>query len=345
MEVGSFHATTFQREAENWLASLANRCSPGHYRRSYENLDNFNRTYGNFEPNKITPEFLTVLQTKLKERPGKRTDTKWSNSSVNKYTEAICAVLNFSAEHRRIPFNPVAGFQKLPKNSQEMAFWEEDEARSFLAWASQKYLAGSNDSKFRARKNYVAYLLAINTGMRAGEIWGLKPHDLILNDGEAGDTIFVRRQLNTVTRKFTPLKGGSSSDKDKSRHVPCPRELRKELEALSRYNQNHPDQTIFLSSNGTPVNHDSFADRFDRDIRKWGGRRIRFHDLRHTAATLMLSKGIDVKTVSEILGHESITTTMIYLHLLGNKVKQVSRFFAIEPAENTRPRLFLVSNP
>jgi integrase len=92
-------------------------------------------------------------------------------------------------------------------------------------------------------------------------------------------------------------------------------------------------------------NHDAFADRFDRDVKRWGGRRVRFHDLRHTAATLMLSKGIDVKTVSEILGHEDLATTMIYVHLLGDKIKQVSKSFFIQPMEPERPRLHLVANP
>jgi integrase len=234
---------------------------------------------------------------------GRSGNTTWANSSVNKYTEAICAILNFSASQKRIPFNPVAGFKKLPKNSPEMLFWDEIEAGSFLAWASSKYSGPSNKCPRKARKNYVAYLLALNTGMRAGEIWGLKPHDLFFSEDGDGATIFVRRQLNGASREFAPLKGGVNADQDKSRHVPCSRELRKELEAQIQFNQIRGDKTIFQSTFGNPVDHDSFADRFDRDVANWGGRRIRFHDLRHTAATLMLSQGIDVKTVSEILGH------------------------------------------
>lgn len=86
------------------------------------------------------------------------------------------------------------------------------------------------------------------------------------------------------------------------------------------------------------------ADRFERDVKSWEGRRIRFHDLRHTAATLMLSKGIDVKTVSEILGHEDISTTMRYVHLLGKRIKQVSQTFAIRPEIHKKPNLRVVSN-
>jgi site-specific recombinase XerD len=46
----------------------------------------------------------------------------------------------------------------------------------------------------------------------------------------------------------------------------------------------------------------------------------------------MLAKGVDVKTVKEILGHEDISTTMKYVHLVGDRIKQVSRSFSIRPA-------------
>jgi integrase len=345
IKVGSFYETTFRGEAENWLEDLKLRTAPGHYRRCKYNIDDFNKNYGNLEPNKVTPEFLTSLQRKLKLRPGKKPETFWANASVNRYTEAICSVLSFSAAQKRIPFNPVAGFKKLPKSSPEMLFWDEQEASSFLAWAHKRYTEPSNKSRAKARKNYLAYLIAINTGMRAGEIWGLKPYDLVFSNDGSGDTIFVRRQFNAVERAFLPLKGGLSADKDKSRHVPCPGELRKELEVMIQFNKIRGDATVFQSVSGEPFNHDAFADRFDRDVKRWGGRRIRFHDLRHTAATLMLSKGIDVKTVSEILGHEDLATTMIYVHLLGDRIKQVSKSFFIQPMEPQRPRLHLVANP
>lgn len=343
VEVGSFHGTSFRKEAENWLAQLKLRCSPGHYRRCKDNLDDFNKTYGNCEPNKITLDLLAYLQAKLKERPGKKEGTLWANASVNRYTEAICSVLNFSADQKRIPHSPVRGFQKLPKNAPEMLFWTEEEACSFLSWASEKYSDWNNRNRLQSRKNYIAYLVAINTGARAGEIWGLKASDLLFSEDGTGSTIFIRRQFNRVKQDYGPLKGELLTDSDKSRHVPCPKELRQELETLIKHNAIGRDEPLFQSVFGSPINHDSFADRFDRDVTQWKGRRIRFHDLRHTAATLMLSKGIDVKTVSEILGHEDLQTTLIYVHLLGNRIKQVSNSFSVVPPNSSRPQLHLVN--
>ncbi len=331
---GSFHKTTFREESQNWLDNLKLRCTPGHFRRCVDVIKDFNSRYGGLEPNKITPDFMTFIQRDLKDRAGRKAETTYSNASINRYTEAVCAVIRFAFAQRRIPYNSVAGFRKLPRNSPEMLFWEEIEARAFLAWADGKYKDLDSTVVRTARKNYVVYLLALNTGMRAGEIWGLKPRDLSFSTTGEGDTIFVRRQYHGMEKKFAPLKGSIRTGKDKSRHVPCSPMLRQELEALIEFNKTEIDQTVFHSVAGEPVQHDSFVGKFHRDIGHWKGRRIRFHDLRHTAATLMLSKGVDIKTVSEIMGHENISTTMLYVHLLGNQIKKVSKTFSIVPTES-----------
>lgn len=329
-KIGSFLETNFRIEAERWLDDLKIRSSPGHYARSESNIKDFNQNYGNYEPNKITLDFLSELQRKLRKKPGKKPGTTWANASVNRYTENICAVLNYSAEQKRIPYNPLAKFKKLPRNSKETGFWNAEETGSFLAWANQKYSNWVQNDSYRSRKNYLVYLLALNTGMRAAEIWGLKPQDFCFD--ETGCTLFIRRQFNRITKELAPLKGELVSDSDKSRHVPCSKELKEELEQYVKRNSIRNDQLVFQSVFGNPIDHDSFADRFDRDVIRWNGKRIRFHDLRHTAATLMLSQGIDVKTVKEILGHEDISTTMRYLHLVGGKIRKVSETFSIKPA-------------
>lgn len=63
--------------------------------------------------------------------------------------------------------------------------------------------------------------------------------------------------------------------------------------------------------------------------RAMGWEAIRFHDLRQTAATLLISSGIDLRTVQEIFGHEDITTTMNYTHLIGDNIKKVADLFSI----------------
>lgn len=233
----------------------------------------------------------------------------------------IVAVLNHSVKHRRIPFNPANGFRKLSKTHIEMQFWDSKEAASFLACMNDHYPKGHE-----LRWVYVSYLVALNTALRAGEIWGLQPIDL----NENGETIHVRRQFNRVTNDFGMTKG------KKSRLVPCPDILYHELKELIVTNNRKPKsengKTIFQNEKGNPICHDNFADRqFLKDLKKWGGRSIRFHDLRHTAATLMISNGIDLKTVKEICGHADIATTMNYVHMIAGSVNKVAKMFSVAP--------------
>jgi integrase len=229
----------------------------------------------------------------------------------------IQAVLNFAVQQRRIPFNPTLKLRKLSRGQPEMLFWNQEEAESFLSYANEYYPPESED-----RWIYVSYLVALNTGMRAGEIWGLQPQDLAAD----GRSIHVRRQWNRVSHSYTTPKSR------KGRLVPCVLHLADELRKLVARKRTKPDQAIFAGETGRPINHDSFTDRrFEMDLKRWGGRRIRFHDMRHTATTLMLASGVDYKTVQEVCGHASFKTTMNYVHLLPGHVERVLERFGLAP--------------
>jgi integrase len=139
-------------------------------------------------------------------------------------------------------------------------------------------------------------------------------------------------QYNRVSKKFGPTKGKNH------RHVPLNENLKDELLDLIEYNQVSADEPVFKSQDGVAVNHDSFNDRFQGDIEAWGGRRIRFHDLRHTAITLMLAGGTDLKTVKEVCGHKDIVTTMNYVHMLGESVAKLSKTFDLSPLKTDKAK-------
>lgn len=198
-----------------------------------------------------------------------------------------------------------------------MSFWDSQEAASFLGCMNELYPKGSAQ-----RWVYVAYLLALNTAMRAGEIWGLQPIDL----NEDGEIIMIRRQFNRVTNDFGPTKG------KRMRTAPSPAILWDELRELIEHNKVGKTQTIFQNEQGNPICHDNFTDRqFAKDLKRWGGRRIRFHDMRHTATTLLIANGVDVKTVKEICGHADIATTMNYVHMISGSINKVAQTFSVAP--------------
>ena len=111
------------------------------------------------------------------------------------------------------------------------------------------------------------------------------------------------------------------------------------LEALSRWRLEqaeerlalgeawaHPE-LVFTTAIGTPVHPKNMLDRnFKRVLEAAGLPRIRFHDLRHSAATLMLAQGVSPKVLQEVLGHSQIQVTLnIYAHVLREQKKEAAQ--------------------
>jgi integrase len=149
---------------------------------------------------------------------------------------------------------------------------------------------------------YPLCVLAVTTGMRSGEILGLQWQDVDLDAG----TVQVRR---------TVFNGAVSTPKTarSNRGIRLPRVA---VEALRR----HPRSSgwVFSSRNGTSLSVHNLHNRSWKPLLKDSGLPdIRFHDLRHTCATLLLSKGVHPKLVQELLGHSSIEITLdTYSHVL-----------------------------
>ena len=85
---------------------------------------------------------------------------------------------------------------------------------------------------------------------------------------------------------------------------------------------------IFTDAFGGPMNPSTCCKIFTKIIKKYGLEHIRFHDLRHTSASLLISEGINIKAVSERLGHSSINITLdIYTHIFEkDRIKSANKF-------------------
>ena len=172
---------TFASEAEYWLANRGLTISPGHLKRASGIIDELLPHYGKWKPERFNARFITQFQT---EEISKRLKP----APVNRKVEVIKAILRFSYERRRIRQNPLFGCRKLQEVREGTDFWNLVEVGRFLQFANLKYPKGS-----QARWVYSVYLLALNTAMRAGEIWGLQPQDF-KGDG----LILVERQYDRV---------------------------------------------------------------------------------------------------------------------------------------------------
>jgi integrase len=246
-----------------------------------------------------------------------------SNCTINRNTEVLKSVINHSVRLGRIASNPVAAARKLPPiKRKETDYWSDEEASSFLSYAKTRY-----ESTPKRRWIYTAYLVAINTGLRAGELWGLKVSDL------RADRIIVTRQFERTMREFAPLKCKRTSTLQ-SKIVPLHNSVRLELDEHIQRNKLKPTDMLFTNSKGEGVWHDSFSDMYNRDLERWGGKGVRFHDLRTTYLTQLVSQGYDLRTVMEVAGHADIKTTMGYVKLVGQNIDKLAQSFSISPTSS-----------
>lgn len=169
------------------------------------------------------------------------------------------------------------------------------------------------------------YVLAISTGMRQGELLGLKWADVDLDSG----MIQVKATLQRTRDGFAFLEPKTARSR---RQVALTRAavaaLRRhkvsQLEERLRCPYWQDPEIVFATEVGTPVESPNLLRRsFFPLLARAGLPRIRFHDLRHTAATLLLGQNVNVKVVSEMLGHSQIAVTLdLYSHVTPTMQRQ-----------------------
>lgn len=147
-------------------------------------------------------------------------------------------------------------------------------------------------------------LLSLYTGMRLGEVCALKWADVDFEQG----TITVRRTVQRVLRGAkTMLMIGTPKSLRSRRTIPVPAFLMKLL--CEMMPEKDSDAFIF-GSTATPAEPRTVQRRFSRFMERLGIRNVHFHTLRHSFATRLLELGVDIKTVSVLLGHGSAKITL-----------------------------------
>lgn len=163
--------------------------------------------------------------------------------------------------------------------------------------------------------------LAVTTGLRRNEILGLTWNDIDYD----GNVIHVRHSLHYTNT--TEYELGAPKTKTSIRKVAPPPGLMAELKMYHRERMKDRlklaelweggEHFFVFSNNGKPFHPNTVTRWWNRFTDRTDFKKIRFHDLRHTAATLLISKGHHAKTISERLGHSKINTTMdIYGHYI-----------------------------
>lgn len=226
-----------------------------------------------------------------------------SAKTVRNINQVISSAMNFAVAQRILAQNPCKAVA-LPKlEHKEM---QTIPAAQLVAFLDEAKVSGV----------YELYYIELATGLRRGELLGLKWEDIDLTAG----VIRVRRQVSRIDGKIVeaPLK-----TKNAYRTVTISPQA---VEVLNAQKAKTNDEYVFPSPSGGPISPDSVNNMLKRVLKRAGIPRVRFHDLRHTFATLALQNGVDIKTVSGMLGHFSAGFTLdTYAHVTTAAQKEAAR--------------------
>ena len=218
----------------------------------------------------------------------------------------LSTALNQAVSDRLIPENPSRLVKRAKSRRQKMRTLDQEQA--------QRLVAAVGDTPDR-----VFYLTAVRLGLRRGELLGLRWPDF-----DPGRRELSVRRAEMVRggeeRWALPKDGEERTIRLGPRLVTAFQEHRKlQAEArLAAASWEHPE-LVFTGKAGVVIRDSTLHDRFKKILRGAGLPDIRFHDLRHTAATLMLKNKVDVRTVAEILGHKDPAMTLRkYAHVLSD---------------------------
>lgn len=247
-------------------------------------------------------------------KDGARKDGKegaLSSGTIEYHHRILKNIFSRAVEWKIIKNNPVASVQKPKVVHKEILPYDEEEVAQLLV-ALQK-------EPYHWR---MMFTLALTTGLRRGELLGLEWKHIDWKTGIVDVTQSVTKSVAGTANVKEP------KTKNSRRKVALPSLVLEEMKEYYTYRVKERDKVgdawrggdyffVFSHPDGSAFHQERPYLRFRDFIQKNGFRYIRFHDLRHTSATLLINQGVHAKIISERLGHGSITTTMnIYGHAL-----------------------------
>lgn len=292
---------------EYWLSTYAKvNLAPSTYKRYTEFSNTIKKHLGTIELNKLKPANIQNFYSNLIE------EGKLSNSTILKIHRMLHLSLKHAVQWQMTSNNPSDAVQAPRADKVEMKIWSVEEANEFL-------------QKIKGTTLYMPVLLALQTGMRQGEICALM-----------WDNIDLKAKSISVVNSLQKIDGNLTLKKPKTKNSirnialmdTTSRELfihKKKQNELKLYMGGEYINDNFVCSweDGRPLDPMYIAKKFNKVVRDLGFKQIRFHDLRHTHATMLLQNGIHPKIVSERLGHSQIGITLdTYSHVLPNMQKE-----------------------
>lgn len=267
---------------------------------------------GMIQLQQLTSDDIQSLLNKLKNEDG------YSYSTIKKVYDCLNASLLHATIKKDISENPMLLVKMLAQSEfeqKDIRYFTAKECKRIVEECSREYSTGKPVYQYAD-----AYILMLNTGLRLGEAIGLKKCDW---DKEK-KTLHVQRNIQSVSKRDNSgnrVKGKqliqiTTKTYSGDRIVPLNKAA---LEAVERLCEQHQDsEWIVCSSKGDPIPPERLERTFYRILKNVGISQAGTHSLRHTFASMLFAENVDVKTISELLGHASIQITLnTYVHLMG----------------------------
>ena len=315
----------FEAFARSWIEQIERECElkPLTIKRLKQCQERTYAAIGHMKLNKITKRHVQAFINNLAE-PGinKNTGGGLSTKSQKLYLNFISDVFRYAIDCDIAVKNPCENVKTIKTESKHYDCFTLEEAQQFIDLLEQAPL------KYRA-----FFTLAIYGGFRRGELLGFEWSDVDFENcviSVVRTSLFDKDQGGTFT--------GSPKTKNSQRSIKLPKEvmyLLRELKAEQArqrlligdkwVNSNR----IFISENGAPMGVDSARHWLTKFCDRNGLRRMNIHSFRHLNASLLITNGVDVRTVSAALGHSQTSTTLnIYAHSFQEQQAKASETIA-----------------
>ena len=316
---------------DRWLEYKEIRIKPSTYR-GYKNMvvHHIKPALGRVTLAKLTPLHLeTLYRNMLKKEVGPKDNKR---SMAPRMCQLAHAVLHQALEQAirwsLIARNPAAQVEPPKGVKTPPKAWTSEEALKFL-------------ESIRSHRFYAMFYLALVTGMRRGELLGLKWSDI---DFERG-YLNVERSLGMVGSKFvisTPKTEGSSrllKLSGEALEMLQEHKERQDKEKAALGGLWHEEGWVFPSEIGNPMRPYNFDETRKILMRKAGVPLIRFHDLRHTHVSLERRRGTPLEVVSKRLGHSNPGFTLkVYRQIYGDELEDVLTLNELMESTSKNPK-------
>ncbi len=269
---------------------------------------------GHITMTKINPLMLAAFYRGM-QQPNSRLDGKkggLSKTTVLHHHRLLHSIFEVAVKWQVIASNPASRVSTPKAPKLEAGFYNESQIKDLLTALEKEHY-----------QYQVIVIMAIDTGMRESELMGLTWANVDL-EKRIVKVVQTRHYIPKIGHIINPPKTDHSHRKialsiTVANLLFCLYEYQQELKRKNESTWKDSGFVFVSKYDGAPIHSDTMTHWFPRFLRKHGLPHLRFHGLRHTSATLLNSKGLDIASISRRLGHSTKMTTLnIYTHAFSN---------------------------